>query len=64
MLLVLRTPAPFFRSSALMIGVRFDVLATAGARGALARRRDVRLVVAPLAIIFAANFKAAVAPER
>ena len=47
-LLVLHALAPFFRSSALMIGIYFDVLAAADARGALARRRGVRLVVAPL----------------
>ena len=63
-LLVLHALAPFFRSSALMIGVRFDVLATAGARGSLARRRDVGSSSRRSTVIFAANFKAAVAPER
>ena len=42
-LLVLHALAPFFRSSALMIGIYFDVLAAADARGAPpARAQNVR----------------------
>ena len=63
-LLVLHALAPFFRSSALMIGIYFDVLAAADARGALtdvaayARRRAARLSFSPR------GFEAAVAPMQ